>query len=83
MGEETGDLDQSTQRLGRIYAENAERGFQAVAAWTPKLVYAIVSGVMIYHIFKGFSQIFGGMGSSLDIERGGFIETLPERKRNV
>lgn len=67
VGEETGDLDQSTQRLGRIYAENAERGFQALAAWTPKLAYAIVSGVMIYHIFKGFSQIFGGIGGSLDI----------------
>lgn len=61
VGEETGDLDECTIRLGKLFGEAADRGFQAVAAWTPRLVYAIVAGVMVYHILKGFSQIYGNL----------------------
>jgi type II secretory pathway component PulF len=66
VGEETGDLDESAARLGKLYGENADRRFQAVAAWTPRLIYAVVSAVMIYFIFKGFSQIYGDLGGSFD-----------------
>ncbi len=61
VGEETGDLDESTDRLGRIYADSAERRFQAVAVWTPRLVYAIVVVVMAWHILKGYAQIYGDL----------------------
>jgi len=67
VGEETGDLDQSAQRLGRIYGQNAERRFEALAAWTPRLVYVVVAAVMIHYIFKGFSQIYGGIGANFDL----------------
>jgi len=64
VGEETGDLDESSLRLGRIYGENAERGFEAVAAWTPRIVYFIVMIVMVYFILKGYGQIYSNLGSS-------------------
>ncbi len=61
VGEETGDLDESALRLGRIYDENAERGFQAVAFWVPRLVYFIVMVVMVYYVLKGFTGLVGKM----------------------
>jgi len=63
VGEETGDLDESADRLGYIYADNAERGFEAVARWTPRLVYLIVAVVMIFHIFKGYMTLYGNLGN--------------------
>lgn len=57
-GEESGDLDDAAERLGEIYADNAERKFSTLAQWTPRLIYGIVCLVMIYYVFKGYSQIF-------------------------
>jgi type II secretory pathway component PulF len=65
VGEETGDLDESALRLGRIYGENAERGFQSTAAWVPRIVYFIVMLVMVYFILKGYGQIYGKLGGGL------------------
>ena len=61
VGEESGELDESARRLGNMHADNAEMRFTLIAQWTPRLIYAIVSGVMIYHIFKGFSSIYGNL----------------------
>lgn len=58
VGEESGELDESARRLGQMHADNAERRFAMIAQWTPRLIYAIVAGVMIYYIFKGYSQIY-------------------------
>lgn len=63
VGEETGDLDECAIRLGKLFGQAADRGFQTVAEWTPRLVYAIVAGVMVYHILKGFSHIYGSLGT--------------------
>lgn len=65
VGEETGDLDESTERLGRIYAENAERGFKAVAVWIPRLVYAIVVVVMAWHVIKSYMSLYGSLGEMM------------------
>lgn len=62
VGEETGNLDESALRLGGIYAENAERGFEAVAVWVPRLVYFIICGAMAYFVVKGFMSIYGNLG---------------------
>lgn len=67
VGEETGDLDVSALRLGRIYAENAERGFQAVAVWIPRLVYFIVVVVMAIAVVRGFMTIYGNLGGFMQI----------------
>lgn len=61
VGEESGDLDDSARRLGDMHAYNAEVRFTAIAQWFPRLVYAVVCLVMIYYIFKGYSQIYGGL----------------------
>lgn len=60
VGEESGELDNSAWRLGNMHADNAEFRFTLIAQWTPRIIYAIVACVMIYHIFAGFSQIYGG-----------------------
>jgi type II secretory pathway component PulF len=61
VGEESGELDESARRLGDMHADNAELRFTLIAQWTPRLIYAIVACVMIYYIFKGYSQIYGGL----------------------
>jgi type II secretory pathway component PulF len=60
-GEESGMLDDTAWRLSAMHAENAERRFATIAQWTPRLVYVIVACVMIYYIFKGYSQIYGNL----------------------
>ena len=57
VGEESGELDESARRLGDMHADNAEMLFILIGQWVPRLMYAIVACVMIYYIFKGFSQI--------------------------
>ena len=59
VGEESGEIDESARRLGNMYSDNAEMRFALIAEWVPRIVYAIVSCVMVYYIFKGFSQIYG------------------------
>ena len=61
VGEESGNLDDSARRLGDMHAYNAEIRFTIIAQWVPRLFYGIVACVMIYHIFKGFSQIYGNL----------------------
>lgn len=61
VGEESGELDNSTWRLAQMHAENAEMRFSMIAQWTPRIVYAIVACVMIYYIFNGYSRIYGNL----------------------
>ena len=61
VGEESGELDNSAARLGRMHAENAQMRFEIIAQWIPRIVYAIVACVMIYYIFRGYSQIYGNL----------------------
>ena len=59
VGEESGELDESARRLGKMHADNAEMRFSIVAKWIPIISYGIIACVIIYYIFKGFSQIYG------------------------
>jgi type II secretory pathway component PulF len=61
VGEESGELDNTAYRLAKMHAENAEMRFSILAQWTPRIVYAIVAGVMIYYIFTGYAQIYGNL----------------------
>lgn len=58
VGEESGQLDDTSRRLAEVYADSAEIKFALIAQWVPRMIYAVVSAVMIYYIFKGFSQIY-------------------------
>ncbi len=59
VGEESGELDRSAERLGKLYAQRAEFKFQMIAQWTPRIVYALICIYMVYKIFEGYSQIYG------------------------
>ena len=61
VGEESGELDESARRLGNSHADNAEMRFTLIAQWAPRIIYGIVACVMVYYIFKGYSQIYGDL----------------------
>ncbi len=61
VGEETGDIDEVSSRLADSTAETAERLFEELAKWTPRLVYVFVSCIIIWQIFKGAGQISSSM----------------------
>lgn len=58
VGEETGELDNVTRRLAENTGESAEFLFKELAAWFPRLIYVLVSILIIYYIFKGFGIIY-------------------------
>ncbi|MFH1719430.1 MAG: type II secretion system F family protein [Planctomycetota bacterium] len=57
VGEETGQLDDITQRLATNYGETAEFWFNEFARWFPRFVYAMICIMMIVQVFRNFSQI--------------------------
>lgn len=61
IGEESGNLDKSSEKLGQIYIEKAKFRFELIANWAPKLLYFVIMGVMAYMIIKLFSQIYGNL----------------------
>ena len=61
VGEESGELDESARRLGKMHADRAEMRFTIIAKWIPIISYGIIASVIIYYIFKGYSQIYGGL----------------------
>ncbi len=54
IGEESGKLDETCARLADQAAEDSERRFEQVAQWTPRIVYFLVSALIVYHIFRTF-----------------------------
>ena len=50
VGEESGKLEQATERLGKMATEKAEWMMGEIAKWLPRLIYAIISVWMIYNI---------------------------------
>ena len=67
VGEESGQLDKVTKRLAIQTQERAERMITELATWLPRVVYAIVSVILILAILRGFSQIYGGLLNSSDL----------------
>lgn len=57
VGEETGKLDDVTKRLADDNAEAAEFWFTEFARWLPRVIYFLVTLLMIYYIFVNFSKI--------------------------
>ncbi|MEN6307288.1 MAG: type II secretion system F family protein [Anaerohalosphaeraceae bacterium] len=61
IGEESGNLDKTSEKLGQIYIDKARFRFELIANWAPKLVYFSIMGVMAYMIIKLFSQIYSSI----------------------
>jgi type II secretory pathway component PulF len=61
IGEETGELDNVTKRLADSNGQAAEFLFGQVAQWFPRLVYGLVSLLIVYYIFRNLGIIYGSV----------------------
>lgn len=61
IGEETGELDKTAEKIAEISADRAELLFGEFARWQPAAIYAVVAIVVIYMIFRIWGQIYGGL----------------------
>lgn len=57
-GEASGQLDQTLKRLQNHYEEQATLKFQAIASWTPKLIFLLIAIAVAYQVFKFYSGYF-------------------------
>ena len=65
IGEESGDIDEVTDRLARIYLEKAEELFEHFYTWLPRLLYFYVSLIVIIQILKAYAGIHSTVGIGL------------------
>jgi len=61
VGEETGQIDDITQRLAENNAEGAEFWFKQFATWFPRVLYAVIMVVMVIMVFKAYAQVYGSL----------------------
>ena len=54
-GEQSGRLDETFQRLAKLFAERCRNRLTELANWTPRIVYGLVAGYMVYKILGSFS----------------------------
>lgn len=59
VGEESGDLDKTSAKLGEIYLDKARFRFEMIAQWLPKLIYFAIMGFIAYQIIKGVLTVYG------------------------
>jgi len=57
VGEETGELAESAQRLAESFADSAEFLFMQLSVWLPRILYALVSLMLIYMILVASGAI--------------------------
>jgi type II secretory pathway component PulF len=57
-GEASGQLDTTLARLHRYYEEQASAKLQALASWTPKLVFLLVAIGIGYQVIQSYSAYF-------------------------
>lgn len=58
VGEESGNMDEVAWKLGKLFGGYAELKFKEFGAWLPRVVYALVCGLIIYYIFKNITKIY-------------------------
>jgi type IV pilus assembly protein PilC len=66
VGEETGEIDKSADKIAEISADRADLLFTQFAFWMPWLVYAMIAALLIWMIFRLFYQVYGGLLNSTD-----------------
>jgi type IV pilus assembly protein PilC len=59
IGEESGELDQTVDKISQISADRADLYFRGFARGFPILVYFVIMGLMTYMIFTLFGQVYG------------------------
>jgi type IV pilus assembly protein PilC len=61
VGEESGELDKTSAKLGEIFLDKAKFRFELIAEWTPKIVYGIIMVYLAIQVLKGFQTVYGGL----------------------
>jgi type II secretory pathway component PulF len=61
VGEESGDLDKTSEKLADIYMDKAQFRFNLIAFWTPRIVYFAILFVMAYLIIRSIVYIYTTM----------------------
>lgn len=61
IGEETGELDRTAEKVAEIAGDRADLYFTAFARWLPVFVYIIIAAVLIYMIFMLFGQAYSSV----------------------
>jgi type II secretory pathway component PulF len=57
-GELSGKLDESLHRLQSYYQDEGNRKLEAIAQWTPKIIYGIVAAVIAFKIVQFYTGYF-------------------------
>ena len=58
IGEESGKLEDATERLAKISAKKAEWMITQIARWLPVLIYVIIAMWIIKMVFTMYGQIY-------------------------
>ncbi len=58
VGEESGELDKTVDKIAQISGERAELLFTEFARWLPRIVYFMVAIWMIRMVFKGYANMY-------------------------
>lgn len=61
IGEETGELDRTASKIAEIAGDRADLMFTEFSKWFPRVVYAVVAGIMIYMIAQIFQSVYGNL----------------------
>ena len=62
IGEETGELDKTVDKIAEISGDNAYLLLSMCARWFPIMVYVLICIWMITQIFKGYANIYSMRG---------------------
>jgi type IV pilus assembly protein PilC len=66
VGEETGEIDKTADKVAEISGDRADLLFTQFAFWLPWFIYALIAAVLIWMIFRLFYQVYGGLLNSTD-----------------
>jgi type II secretory pathway component PulF len=66
VGEETGEIDKSADKIAEIASDRADLLFTQFAFWMPWFVYAMIAAILIWMIFRLFYQVYGGLLNSTE-----------------
>lgn len=61
VGEESGDLDKTSEKLAEIYLDKAQFRFNLIAIWTPRVVYYALLFAMAYLVIRTIVYIYTTM----------------------
>ncbi len=62
IGEETGELEKTVDKIAEIAGDKAELLFTELARWFPRIIYALICIWLIIQVFKGYADIYSTRG---------------------